>query len=311
MRSDCIKAIEELALADPKVVVVPCDPGPGFMAELASRYPERLMVEGICEQALVGVSAGLASEGYYPFIIGLAVFSTRRCYEQLLLDFGLNRLSGCVVGAGGGLNYSYLGPTHLAVDDISLMSSIPSAAVLAPGDSNEAAVLVPQAREHQGLSYMRLTETTDPVAETAGNIELGKGRALCKPGRVLFVSCGAATLAVQSALSILRASELSVSAIHLHTIKPIDRELLCQYIAEAKAVVCVEEHRKIGGLSSAVLHLLTAAGIRIPPFTSIGVDDGFPIGNGTYQEMMTHYGITGAALAERAREALRHAEHTS
>src|SRR5687768_10792830 len=132
MRNECVRAIEEMALANPKVVVVVSDPAPDFMKELAAQHPERLMIEGVCEQALVGVAAGLASEGFYPFIIKIAVFGTRRCYEQLLLDFGLHRYSGCMVGIGGGLSYSVMGPTHIAVDDMALMACVPGAAILSP-----------------------------------------------------------------------------------------------------------------------------------------------------------------------------------
>lgn len=301
MRAECINAIQELALRDPTVVIVASDPGPGFMSRLASVAPDRLMVEGICEQALVGVSAGLASEGYFPFIITLAVFGTRRSYEQLLLDFGLHQLSGCLVGAGGGLNYSMLGPTHLAVDDLSLMSCIPSAAVLAPGDPYEAASLPLQARAHRGVSYIRTSETTDHLPNSTDNIVLGKGRALSEPRPLLFISCGAATIAVQSAVAILEEAGISAATIHIHTVKPIDVDLLSRYAKVAKTIICVEEHRQIGGLSSAVLHALASSGVPILSFNSVGVGDDFPFGYGTYQEMMQHYGIAGIELAEKAK----------
>jgi transketolase len=139
----------------------------------------------------------------------------------------------------------------------------------------------------------------------AGDITLGKGRTFGDPADVLFVSCGAATLAVQSALALLKRERIEASAIHFNTVKPLDSGVLRRYVSAAKAVICVEEHRKIGGLSSAVLHALTTAGTPIPSFVTVGVDDAYPTGNGTYREMISHYGISGEALAGRAREFLR------
>lgn len=306
MRNECIRAIEELALSDPKVVVVASDPGADYMPELAAKHPERLMIEGICEQALAGMAAGMASEGYYPYFISLAVFATRRCYEQLLLDFGLHQLSGCVVGTGGGLFNSLMGPTHIAVDDLLLLSSIPGSAVLSPAEPDEAIQLTKQARNFAGLSYMRLGGTTASLRGTHGDIVLGKGRVLEKPGSILFISCGAATLVVQAAVEILNETSVQAGLVHLHTVKPLDVDLIRRSVAGAKVVLCVEEHRQIGGLASAVLHALTTADTPPIPtrFASVGLDDTFPTGHGTYEDLMDHYGITSVKLADRARTLL-------
>lgn len=309
MRTECIRTIEELALSDPRIVVVASDPSSDFMPELSQKHPDRLMIEGVCEQALIGMSAGLASEGLYPFIIMLSVFGTRRCYEQLLLDFGLHKLSGCIVGTGGGLHYAQLGPTHIAVDDILLFSAIPGSAILTPGEPNEAVRLTKQARAFAGLSYMRLSGTTDPLPSMADDIVLGKGRLLAQAQSVLFISCGAATLVIPTAIELLKQAGIPAGAVHLHTIKPLDVDLIRQHSSSATVVLCVEEHRKIGGLTTAVLHALTSAEPPIYPgrISSISVDDTFPSGYGSYEDLMDHYGITGASLADRATQLLHRA----
>lgn len=309
MRNECIRAVEELALSDRRVVVVASDPASDFMRELAAKHPERLLIEGVCEQALIGMSAGLASEGFYPFVVMLAVFGTRRCYEQLLLDFGLHKLSGCVVGIGGGLYYAPLGPTHIAVDDLLLGSAIPGAAILTPGEPNEAIALTKQARAYPGLSYIRLAGTADSLPSRQGDnsaIELGKGRLLQEPGPVLFISCGAATLAVQPALTMLKEAGIQAGSVHIHTIKPLDVDLIRRSALGAKVIICVEEHRQIGGLGSAVLHTLATAEPPIFPgrFHSIGVDDAFASGYGSYEDLMEHYSITSTSLTERATQLL-------
>jgi transketolase len=302
MRNECIRAVEEMALSDPRVCVVASDPSPDLMPELLAKHPERLFIEGVCEQALVGMAAGLASEGFYPYVVMLAVFGTRRCYEQLLLDFGLHGLSGCIVGIGGGFNYAPLGPTHISVDDIMLFSGIPGSAILTPGEPEEAIALTKSARTYRGLSYMRLTGTTDSIPNATGDVVLGKGRQLGITGSVLFVSCGAATLGVQAALPLLKQSGVDASAIHLHTVKPLDVDLIRRSTEGAKAVICVEEHRQVGGMASAVLHALTTSESRGVPgrFLSVGVDDNFPWGYGSYEDLTSYYGLTGPSLADRA-----------
>ena len=306
MRNECIRTIEELALTDPKVVVIASDPAADYMPELAQKHPERLLIEGVCEQALAGMAAGMASEGYYPYLITLAVFATRRCYEQLLLDFGMHHLSGCVVGTGGGLTYSLMGPTHIAVDDLALIGSIPGSAIFSPGEPAEAIALTKSARRFKGLSYMRLAGTTEALSHAQGAIDLGKGRVFKTPGEVLFISCGAGTFAVQEAVEQLKGQGIEAGILHLHTVKPLDVDLVRRCAKDAKVILCVEEHRQIGGLSSAVLHALTSAEPPIQParFSSIGVDDTFPFGYGAYEDHMNHYGITSVKLAERARELL-------
>jgi transketolase len=306
MRADSTRAIEELALGDPKVVVIASDPSKTFMPELAAKHPERLMIEGICEQGVVGMAAGLASTGFYPYIIMLAVFATRRCYEQLLLDFGLHGFSGCMVANGGGFNYSSLGPTHIAVDDMTLTSSIPGSAVLAPADPEEAVSLVLNARHYKGLTYFRNAATTQSLARPRGAIAFGKARLLEEPGSVLFISCGASTLAAEAAVARLRGEEIDAGLLHVHTVKPLDVEAVRRYSAKAKVVICAEEHRQIGGLSSSVLHALNTGDRPIAParFASVGVDDAFPTGNGSYEEMLEHYGLTSEALVLRAQTLL-------
>jgi transketolase len=309
VRAECVRAIEELALSDPKVVVVASDPASDFMRELAAEHPERLMIEGVCEQAMAGMSAGLASEGFYPFMFMLAVFGTRRCYEQILLDFGLHRLAGCVVGSGGGFTYAPLGPTHIAVDDCMLVSAIPGSAVLAPAEPAEAVQLAQSARKHKGLSFMRLSGTTASLKNPRGDIVLGKSRFIGQPGPVLFISTGAATLEVESALDMLRSDGIQAGALHLHTLKPLDAEAVRRAVREAKVVICAEEHRQVGGLASAVLlELMTKEPAIVPNrLVSVAVDDTYPEGNGSYEEMMEHYGLSSASLAERARSLLAQA----
>ena len=306
MRAETFRAIEEVALSDPRVVVIASDPSPPFMKELAAKFPDRLMIEGISEQALVGMAAGLASEGYYPYIIIIAAFATRRCYEQLLLDFGLHELSGCMVGLGGGFSYAPLGPTHIAVDDLLLTTAIPGSTVVTPGDPTEAGSLIKQVRDRKGLSYFRVGSTTSAMVGLDAAVELGRARSSGNPGDVLFLSCGSTSLAALTAVGLLREDGISASVLHVHTVKPLDRGLVLNHVTGAKVVLCLEEHRTHGGLATSIADLLTNARppIQLPYMTSIGVRDEFPRGYGNYSDLMSHYGLEPDALVCRALELL-------
>ncbi len=306
MRPETFRAIEEVALSDPRVVVIASDPSPPFMPELAAKFPARLMIEGISEQALVGMAAGLASEGYYPYIVIIAAFATRRCYEQLLLDFGLHELSGCMVGLGGGFSYAPLGPTHIAVDDLLLTTAIPGSTVLTPGDPAEAASLVKQVRDRKGLSYFRVGSTTSALAGLDAVVDLGRARPSGSPADVLFVSCGSTSLVALRAIDILHEAGISASVLHIHTVKPLDVRLVLEQVTHSKVVLCLEEHRTHGGLATAVSELLTNAlpPRQYPRLASVGVKDEFPGGYGTYGDLMKHYGLEPDGLVCRAKELL-------
>jgi transketolase len=202
-----------------------------------------------------------------------------------------------------------MGPTHLSVDDLLLFQAIPGSAVLAPAEPEEAVRLTQAARNFSGLSYLRLAGTTASLRNPRDEIVLGKGRVLEAAGEVLFISCGPSTLVVESAVAKLKELGIDAGLLHLHTVKPLDVERVRRCAMKAKAVLCVEEHRQIGGLASAVLHALTTAEPPIMParFASIGLDDTFPEGHGTYEELMDHYGISAVKLVERAEALLANA----
>jgi transketolase len=166
--------------------------------------------------------------------------------------------------------------------------------------------LAKAARTFSGLSYLRLGGTTASLRNPRDEIALGKGRVLEAPGEVLFISCGASTLVLEPAIAKLKEQGVDAGLLHLHTVKPLDVELLRLCARKAKVILCVEEHRQIGGLASAVLHALSTTEPPIAParFASIGLDDTFPEGHGTYEELMDHYGISAQKLAERARALL-------
>jgi transketolase len=149
MRKTSLDCVFELAKKDKRVLFIGSDLGPGVLENFKKELPSQFFMEGIAEQFIIGMSAGLAKEGFIPYVNTIATFITRRCYEQVAIDLCLHDLPVRLIGNGGGLVYAPLGPTHLALEDISLMKSLPNMTIISPCDAKEMHAMM-----HQTLNYM-------------------------------------------------------------------------------------------------------------------------------------------------------------
>src|SRR6516162_144750 len=156
MRATCVNMIYELAKLDRRVLFIGSDLSPGLLDEMRRAMPERWYMEGVTEANVIGMAAGLAMEGYMPYVNTIATFITRRCYEQVAIDLCLHDLPVRLIGNGGGLVYAPLGPTHLAIEDISIMRVLPEMAVVAVADAEEMTRLMEASLDWPGPIYIRL-----------------------------------------------------------------------------------------------------------------------------------------------------------
>ena len=154
MRKTCLDTIYELATRDDRVFFVGSDLGAGTLSRFREEMPGRFLMEGVSEAHIVGLAAGLAMEGKIPYVHTIATFLTRRCFEQIVLDVGLHHVNVRLIGAGGGLVYAPLGPTHLAIDDLAIMRTVPNMTIIAPADAEEMRQAVELTLEHQGPVYI-------------------------------------------------------------------------------------------------------------------------------------------------------------
>ena len=155
MRKTSLDCVYELAKADPRVVFIGSDLGPGVLAGMKQEMPERFFMEGIAEQHIIGMAAGLAMNGFMPFVNTIATFLTRRCYEQIALDLCLQDLPVRLIANGGGGVYAPLGPTHLAVEDMAIMRALPNMTVVAPCDAQEMRRLMAATTDWPHPIYIR------------------------------------------------------------------------------------------------------------------------------------------------------------
>ncbi len=308
MRRTCLDMVFELAKKDPRVVFVGSDLGPGVLDQMKTEMPERFYMEGVSEQAIIGIAAGLAMEGFIPYVNTIATFITRRCFEQVAVDLCLHDLPVRLIANGGGLVYAPLGPTHLAIEDVGILRPLPNMTIVAPSDASEMRRFMETSLDCPHPIYIRLGKGGDPVIdENTEGFEIGKGYILREGNDVVVFSTGVMTGRVLTAAEELAAQGIDCRVVHLPTIKPLDDACILSATKRMKAIVTVEEHTRIGGLGSAIVELLSDQSSRaLPNVTRIGLPDTFPTQYGSQDSMMDFYGLQPPELVQTIERAISH-----
>ena len=306
MRKTSLECVYQLAKTDERVIFIGSDLGVGVLDDMRKQFPDRWFMEGISEQHIIGMAAGLALEGFIPYVNTIATFLTRRCYEQLVIDVGLHRLPLRLIGNGGGAVYAPLGPTHQAIEDLAIMRAIPNMTVVAPCDSLEMERLMLATLSWPDPIYIRLAKGGDQViSEKTQDFQIGKGVSFLSPGEVLFVTTGIMTQRAVTASNLLSADGISCGVLHMHTIKPLDEEILIKMASNVSTVVTVEEHQRTGGLGTVVLETLSDAGLISPPkVIRLGIGESFSDEYGSQNSLLESWGLDVNALVKAVKEAL-------
>lgn len=306
MRKTSLECVYQLAKTDERVIFIGSDLGVGVLDDMRKQFPDRWFMEGISEQHIIGMAAGLALEGFIPYVNTIATFLTRRCYEQLVIDVGLHRLPLRLIGNGGGAVYAPLGPTHQAIEDLAIMRAIPNMTVVAPCDSLEMERLMLETLSWPDPIYIRLAKGGDQIiSEKTQDFQIGKGVSFRSPGEVLFVTTGIMTQRAVTASNLLSADGISCGVLHMHTIKPLDEETLIKMASNVSTVVTVEEHQRTGGLGTVVLETLSDAGLISPPkVIRLGIGESFSDEYGSQNSLLESWGLDVNALVKAVKEAL-------
>ena len=299
MRRTCLDCVFDLASQDERVVFVGSDLGPGVLEQMKNEFPERWIMEGVAEQHVVGMAAGLAMEGFIPYVNTIATFFSRRSYEQVLLDLCLHKLPVRLIANGGGVVYAPLGPTHLATEDIAILRCIPNMTIVAPCDAEEMKRFMSASLTWPDPIYIRLAKGGDPVVSRSEHkFEIGKAIMLRQPGRALFVSTGVMTQRALEATEKLEKTGISAGVLHCHTVKPFDHDKLLSSLVGVDLVITVEEHTLIGGLGSLVLETLNSAGHEaITKVVRLGIPDEFAPEYGSQDSLLNRWGLDSDSLA--------------
>ena len=299
------KALEELAAQEPNLVVLDADLSGSTMTKgFGAEHPDRFFDMGIAEANMVGVAAGLATCGKQPIVNSFAMFAAGRAWEQVRNSVAYPGLNVKVVGSHGGLSVGEDGATHQCIEDLAIMRAIPNMTVLCPCDGNEMKQAVKALLAYDGPAYLRLgrlaVETVTDQVE-GYEFQIGKGVLLRDGQDVTVVAVGMMVQMALTAADILAEEGISVRVIDMHTIKPLDTEILLAAARDTGCIVTSEEANIVGGLGSAVSEYLTS--VCPVPVIRHGVEDEFGR-SGAAQQVLEAYHLTPAGIADKVRQAL-------
>ena len=268
------------------------------------KFPERFFDCGIAEGNLMTVAAGLAAAGQIPFASTFAMFAAGRAFEQIRNSIGYPHLNVKIGATHAGITVGEDGATHQCLEDLGTMRTIPGMAIVNPADATEARAAVEWAINYYGPVYLRFGRLAVPVLfdKDSYKFEFGKGVTLADGSDVTIIATGIMVDMALTAREMLAAEGISARVINMHTIKPLDREAVLKAAADTGAIVTAEEHNIIGGLGSAVAEVVCEE--RPVPVLRVGVEDKFGK-SGKVPALLELYGLTPAAIAAKAREAVK------
>jgi len=311
MRTVYYETLVELAQADERIMVVEADlmKATGTTA-FGEHFPGRAVDVGVAEANLVGVSAGLSAAGKIPFAATFGCFASRRAYDQFFLSSNYAHLPVKLVGTDPGISAAFNGGTHMPFEDIGLMRMIPSLVIFEPSDPISLKALVKASAAHQGSTYMRLhRKAINPIYAEGEQFDLGKGKVLADGSDITIIATG--SILVPEALKareLLKKDGWDAAVIDMHTIKPIDEDLIIQYAKKTGRIVTAENHQVAGGLGAAVA--LTLAKHYPTPLAYVGIKDEF--GQvGTQNWLQDHYKLTAEEIVLQAKQLLSSKEQKS
>ena len=294
------KALAELGRTNESVVVLEADVGGSTKSSLfGGEFPERYFNMGICELNMVNTAAGLAMEGFTPFVNTFAVFMTSRALDPIQSMVAYDGLNVILAGAYCGLSDSYDGASHQAITDIAVMRTIPGMTVVSVSDAAEAEAAVRALADYPGPAYLRLSRADAPVIYERGcDFKVGKG-IVCRDGNdVTLIGTGTVVSRCLEAAARLKELGIDAAVIDMHTIKPIDESLILKYAKRTKAIVTVEEHSVCGGFGSAVAEVIVK---RYPiPMDIIGIETFAE--SGDYEELLDKFGLGSQRITEACRQ---------
>lgn len=299
------KALVELGRQNPNVIVMDADLSKSTKtADFKKEFPDRFINMGISEQDLMATAAGIASCGKVVFASTFAMFAAGRAYEQIRNSIAHANANVKIAATHAGITVGEDGATHQCIEDISLMRTIPNMVVVNPADAVETAAVIKYAAEYAGPMYIRLGRLGVPVLynESEYKFELGKGIVLKEGTDVTILATGIMVAEALKAQEELQNSGISAEVINIHTIKPIDKELIIKSAKKTGAVITAEEHNVIGGLGSAVAEVLSENCPII--LKRVGVQDKFG-SSGVPIELMDYYEINAKAIVKATVELVK------
>ncbi len=304
------KTLVELGEKDPRVVALTADLAKSTkIGDFQKRFPERFFNMGIAEQNLFGVAAGMAKGGLIPFASTFSVFASMRATDQLHTDICYQNVNVKIIGTHGGTSFGQAGSTHHAIEDIAMVRSLVNLKVIVPADGYETANAIRAAYETEGPVYIRINRGFDQTVYTGEHygFQLGKGVLMTEGDDVTIIANGSCVFqAIQAARVLEYDYGIHARVINLHTIKPIDREIILQAVEDTRRIITVEDHTVLGGLGTAVGEVILESG-HACAFRKLGLNDCFSA-IGFHEDLMHINGIDTENIVKTAVHMMQHAQ---
>ena len=307
MRNSSLNAIHDLAKEHNQVVFIGSDLGPNTLSKMKTEFPDRFFMEGISEQHILGMSAGLAMNGFIPYVNTIASFITRRCFENIVVDLCIHKLPVRLIGNGAGGVYAPLGPTHQAIEDIAIMRTLPNMTVLCPCDAVEASALIKETIDWPNPIYIRLGKGGDRViTNKQADIKIGKAELKRQPKDVIFLTTGVMTQNALDAAEELMKSNVDCGVLHFSSIKPLDHDALKAWLPKVQVIVTVEEHLRAGGFGSSILEFCNDyMPDQVSKIHRVGIEDKFSTEYGSQKTLWEHWKIDFMSISQKIKKILK------
>ena len=297
--------LAQLGRENPDIVALDADVGSSSKSIVFGKeFPKRYFNVGVAEANMVAMAAGLATAGKIPFANTFAAFMVLRAADPVRSLIAYTGLNVKLAGTYAGLSDSYDGASHHAIADIAFMRALPNMTVVSVSDPVEAELATRAAAEFKGPVYLRLSRAEVPVVldKATYTFEIGKGVTLREGSDLTLVATGYMLIKAIEAAELLAAKGIKARVVNIHTIKPIDRDLLIACAKETGAIVTAEEHNVYGGLGSAVAEVLSQS---CPvPMEVVGVNDTFTE-SGDYEKLLAKYGLSAVNIVAHAEKVLK------
>jgi len=312
MRNAFAQEIVQLAERDSRIVLLSGDIGNRLFEPFKTRFPSRFFNCGVAEANMASMAAGMAMCGLRPVTYTITPFNTTRCLEQIRNDICYHNVPVVIVGTGAGLSYASLGCTHHSCEDISFLKSMPNMTVLCPGDAMELKSLLRGAFNLIGPVYMRIGKTNEPVMHPEiPKLTIGKGYTM-QPGHDLcIISTGNMLPIAVDVAKILKKCDQEAEVISMHTVKPLDVDLLETLCQRFSYIVSIEEHSLIGGLGSYIAEWMIDQEVDSTTLIRFGTQDLFPHAVGSQSYMRERFGLVPQTIVSQILEKINHAHVSS
>ena len=303
MRQVFATVMDDLASEDERVVYLDADIINSIkMVEFSKKFPERTVNCGIQEANMIGVAAGMSATGLIPFTHTFAPFTTRRVMDQVFISCAYAKLNVRIIGSDPGLTAGGNGGTHIPLEDIGMMRMVPNMRVISPSDDSQTRWIIEEISKINGPFYVRLSRLATPIIydeefikQNNIKFEIGKGIQIGEGTDASIIATGVTVSEALKAQEMLKEQGVNIRVIDIHTIKPIDKELIVKSAKETKKVITIEDHNIIGGLGGAVCEVLTEEyPVKV---TRMGINDTFGE-SGKAEELMKYFKIDAESIVK-------------